>query len=51
MKYIAARLKEPSTWAGLSASFAALVSLHPDFAVAAIVCGALAAGLREAGNP
>ncbi|SMF93918.1 hypothetical protein SAMN02949497_1214 [Methylomagnum ishizawai] len=37
------RLKEPSTWAGLAAACAAI----PGLQTGALICGAVAAGLKE----
>lgn len=41
--YVWARLKEPSTWAGLAAGCAAI----PGLQFPALICGAVAAGLTE----
>jgi len=54
LTYIVARLKEPSTWAGLSAVFGTAATqldptwgLTPTFLIISGVSGALAFGLKE----
>jgi hypothetical protein len=50
MSWLLARLREPSTWAGLGAVCSAAVSLFPSAAVGAAVCGAIAVALTEKGS-
>ena len=51
MNWLLARLKEPSTWAGLGTVIAAVGTAFPSTAVATIpagvVFGALAASMKE----
>ena len=51
LAYLAARAKEPSTWAGLAGILAGVATVYPPAAhaltTAAGFCGALAMGLKE----
>lgn len=53
MDWLIARLKEPSTWAGLGAVFAAIGTAFPPSAFIAAplagFCGVLAAATKEKG--